>query len=242
MAKGHGKGSSFEREICKKLSLWWTKNKRNDVFWRTAGSGAMATTRKKTNGVAFGQYGDVQATDPIGQPLINICTIELKRGYSKSTFADIIETSTNPNDKPGPYISFIQQVISDSIEAKSYAWLLIVKRNRREAMIFLPFYFYKRLRDLQTSLNDVPCFYLKAEYKIFGTTLNNFLEKIKPKHIKSIQKFESPNIKLKRSSSLDHKEAQVFKCTSCDEDEVRWDEKHQIWKCYNCGTKNDYPK
>jgi len=43
------KGSSFEREICTILSKWWTNNERDDVFWRTAGSGARATTRSKNN-------------------------------------------------------------------------------------------------------------------------------------------------------------------------------------------------
>ncbi len=59
------KGSNFEREICKLLSLWWTNDKRDDIFWRTSGSGARATTRSKTKQKTFGQYGDVQATDPI---------------------------------------------------------------------------------------------------------------------------------------------------------------------------------
>ena len=67
---GHAKGSQFERTVCKDLSLWWTKGKRDDVFWRTSGSGARAKTRSKTGEKTFGQYGDVQATDPIGQPLI----------------------------------------------------------------------------------------------------------------------------------------------------------------------------
>ena len=36
------KGSEFEREMCKCLSLWWTDSKRDDVFWRSAQSGGRA--------------------------------------------------------------------------------------------------------------------------------------------------------------------------------------------------------
>jgi len=27
------KGPKFERKMCKKFSLWWTNNKRDDIFW-----------------------------------------------------------------------------------------------------------------------------------------------------------------------------------------------------------------
>ena len=129
------KGSAFEREICKQLSLWWTKGKRDDVFWRTAGSGAMAKVRSKVGKRTFGQYGDIQAVDPIGQPLIDIFSIELKRGYAKNTFADLIETSTHPNPNPGMYEKFIEQARQDRKNAKAHHWILIVKRDRRKAMV-----------------------------------------------------------------------------------------------------------
>ena len=132
------KGSNFEREICKQLSLWWTDNKRDDIFWRTSGSGARATVRSKSKKKTFGQYGDVQATDPIGQPLIDVCTIEIKRGYSKSTFADLIEESTTANAKPCMYANFIKQVKGDSKKANTPWWLLIVKRDRKKPIVIFP--------------------------------------------------------------------------------------------------------
>ena len=97
---GKSKGNSFERQICKQLSLWWSNGKSEDIFWRTASSGAMANIRSKSCKKSFGQYGDIQAINPIGQPLIDVCTIELKRGYSKNTFADLMEPLTRINPKP----------------------------------------------------------------------------------------------------------------------------------------------
>ena len=158
------KGSNFEREICKQLSLWWTKNKRDDIFWRTSGSGARATTRSKTKQKTFGQYGDVQATDPIGQPLIDLCTIEIKRGYSKSTFADLIEESQTANAKPCMYAKFIQQARQDHKKAKSFTWLLIVKRDRRKPIIIMPNWFFKKLKECRsTSYQIRPLASIKAE-------------------------------------------------------------------------------
>src|SRR5271166_5739903 len=88
------KGSQFERDICRKLSLWWTQDQSppNDaVFWRTSNSGGRATTRKKLGKKTKGQYGDITAIDPIGQPLIDFVTIEIKRGYNKASIIDLLD-------------------------------------------------------------------------------------------------------------------------------------------------------
>ena len=76
------KGSAFEREIAKLLSLWWSDCERDDIFWRTQTSGARATSRKRRGQDTFGQYGDIQACDPVGQPLLDCCIIEIKRPTS----------------------------------------------------------------------------------------------------------------------------------------------------------------
>jgi len=146
--KGRGmkKGSNYERKICKRLSLWWTDNERDDIFWRTSGSGARATQRSKKKKSTYGQYGDVQAIDPIGEPLIKLLTIEIKCGYSKNTFADLIETSQNPKVKTGIFQKFIEQAEQSCEEAHSYSWLIIAKRNGREPIVIMPYYFYKRLK------------------------------------------------------------------------------------------------
>jgi hypothetical protein len=82
-----GKGSEFERSVCKRLSLWFTQDldkPRDDVFWRTSQSGGRATTRAKGGVKTANSYGDVTFIDPIGQSLIDSCLIELKRGYTNS--------------------------------------------------------------------------------------------------------------------------------------------------------------
>jgi hypothetical protein len=142
MAKG--KGSGFEREMCRALSLWWSDGERDDVFWRSAGSGAMAKTRSKIGKNTFGQYGDIQAVDPIGQPLLDLCVIELKRGYSHSTFADSLDK------KKGAALQgwekFIVQVLADQKNAKTPYWMLITRRDRRETLVFMDDTMFMHLR------------------------------------------------------------------------------------------------
>ncbi len=190
---GKNKGNSFERQVCKQLSLWWTNNKNEDIFWRTASSGAMANIRSKKHKECFGQYGDIQAINPIGQPFIDVCTIELKRGYSKSTFADLMEPSTHANAKPCQYEKFCSQAYADYKRSNSMTWLLIVKRDRKKAIVLMPILLYNQLKD-QGVRFLIPCFHLhyileeygKMQMHIFGCTLDSFLTKVKPIHIKKI--------------------------------------------------------
>lgn len=188
-----GKGSSFEREICKKLSLWWTDGKDEDVFWRTAGSGARAKTRSKKNKTTFGQYGDIQATNPIGQPLIDLCSIELKRGYSNSTFADLLD---HPREsKEQTYEKFVAQAEEDSRNAKARTWMLVTKRDRRLALVFMPLEFCKKLRQAGSRMEFCEtegflCFLDKQGKgrKLYVCHLERFLEIVTPQHmIKCLQ-------------------------------------------------------
>lgn len=71
------KGSSFERKVCKDLSLWVTKGKAGDVFWRSAMSGGRATLHLKV-GNLIRQCGDICAVAPEGFPFANHWFVECK--------------------------------------------------------------------------------------------------------------------------------------------------------------------
>lgn len=71
---GKHKGSAFEREVCKKLSLWVSEDRRHDLFWRSAMSGGRATV----HGTAVRQVGDIAATALEGHRLTDRYAIECK--------------------------------------------------------------------------------------------------------------------------------------------------------------------
>lgn len=75
----NSKGQDWEREESRFLSLWWTSNKRDDIFWRNR----VKVTTKTPN--AESQMGDLTAQNSIGLPFIEMFNIELKAGYSHST-------------------------------------------------------------------------------------------------------------------------------------------------------------
>jgi hypothetical protein len=76
------KGGSFEREVMKKLSLWWTHGERDDMFARTMGSGGYATLRKRHGKDTAFQTGDITFADPLGAPFIEHFCLECKTGYA----------------------------------------------------------------------------------------------------------------------------------------------------------------
>jgi len=132
-----GKGSSFERKICKRLSKWWTDGKRDDIFWRSSQSGGRATQRAKKGQRTFGSYGDITAVDPVGQPLMRMFTIELKRGRSHGSPGDLLDPLPPKGKKPPPFEAALLQAMRGREESGSVGWMLICQRDRRVAMVYL---------------------------------------------------------------------------------------------------------
>lgn len=128
-----GKGSDFERTISRVLSRWWTEGTRDDVFWRSVTSGGWAHIRRKAGKTSFGQSGDLQALDPIGQPLIDFFAIELKRGYGLWDFLELLD-GNGDRDKL-PLALFWSQAKEQSLGRLP---LLIVRRDRHRAVVIFP--------------------------------------------------------------------------------------------------------
>lgn len=191
MKKGGGpkKGGKFERLICCKLSLWWTERRREDVFTRTDASGARATQRSKKNKKTFGQYGDIQAADPIGQPLIDLCPIECKDGYASKSIADLLDKE--PRHKPD-YLKFIQQARLTKKEAKCPFWLLIARRRGRQIMIYLPEPLWNiivRAEINHNSIRPTAILNLSKGQHIRALPLSLFFKSVKPEDVVRMSKF-----------------------------------------------------
>lgn len=79
MKNPSAKGSSFERKICKTLSLLVSNGKRSDLFARGAMSGGRATVmNRKVANSNITQLGDIYATCSDGDKLISKVIIECK--------------------------------------------------------------------------------------------------------------------------------------------------------------------
>lgn len=184
--KGTGKGSAFEREIAKKLSLWWTEGERDDVFWRTSQSGGRATTRFKSGKSTSGSGGDLTFIDEIGKPLIDYFLIELKRGYTKDI--DVLSIIDNGNNKRLPMLlQFWEQAERDRELNNRAESLVIFKRDKHQICVM----FSARLESKLSGLIGCPS--CKQSMEIFMNgglleiiTFNDFLEWVSPEAIKRL--------------------------------------------------------
>lgn len=129
------KGGDFEREISAKFSLWWTNEVRDDIFYRTDGSGGRATTRRKSKKTTAYQDGDMSFTDPIGEPLIKAWNVEMKTGYGKWSFLDKLDS----RQKKITFEKFWEQTVEDAV-ASGREPVLIFRRPRMMPCIV----FYKK--------------------------------------------------------------------------------------------------
>lgn len=187
MANPKSKGNSFEREICTILSKWWT-GADDCVFWRTSSSGGRATQRAKKGNKTKNHYGDITTTDPIGQPFLDIFTLELKRGYSVHTISDLLDIS-NREVLP-QYGQWIDGIAESARHAGSLSWALIVKRNRKKTLFFTSAQIIQTLEGV-AGKRLLPIPYIGIEVKIkgvvhsvIGMTLEGFLEAVKPSLIR----------------------------------------------------------
>ena len=139
------KGSDYERKLCKRFGLWWTNGQRDDVFWRSSNSGGRATMRARAGHQTHGQHGDMAATDPVGVPFVAVFTVEMKRGYSKFTVQDMLDKADGAAVQE--FEKFFAQVLESYEAAGSLSWMLVTRRDRRTALLWLPVSTVRLMRD-----------------------------------------------------------------------------------------------
>jgi hypothetical protein len=127
MINSKQKGSAFEREIIKKLSLWVSEGKSDDLFWRSAMSGGRATVRSKKGQETASGHGDITAVRPEGNKLTDRYVIECKHyksiGLDKYVYGQ------------GPLVE-IWEKLRKGHDKKP---MLIFKENRKPIMVGLNF-------------------------------------------------------------------------------------------------------
>lgn len=192
------KGGSYEREVCKTLSLWWTAGARDDVFWRSYGSGGRATARKKKGKTTAGGTGDIVATDEVGLPFTRLVTTEIKRGYNRNPRegkpgGSLHELLDLAGPTPTVWAEWILQARTAADTAGTPYWAIIHRRDKRVAVIAVP---YRLLKDLGETppvmAFPLPVYECGVEIKPLGRVrfvvmkLDAFLKVIRPDAMKAL--------------------------------------------------------
>lgn len=181
------KGSTFERIICKKLSAWWTNGERDDVFWRSAGSGAMATNAHRSGSSRANMEGDISYSDAIGKPLMDLFCIELKNGYAEWSVLDLLES----NQKVTRLEEFWNQACESAAHSNAHP-MLIYHKDRKNTMVAIDYMAVQRImhnEKVRKAMIDLP----RASINVIGRIgyiyiykFNDFFEALKPEYVKEI--------------------------------------------------------
>lgn len=219
MAKSK-KGPKFERDICKQLSLWWTNGKRDDVFWRTSGSGARATTRMKQKECTAFSAGDLGCIDPVGIPFIEQNLVEIKRGYTDTYKAvknkktgkwgvrktnpgiDLLACLDSPKNKKNLLIDWWKKAEKEMIDHNRHRIFIIFKRDRKETCITMRNASLKILVQNHTVPNKI---FIKIGYQLLVLIkLEDFLKFCNPSVFKTPKRLGNapPKRRLKRRRKI----------------------------------------
>jgi len=136
------KGGSFERDVCRVLSIWWTKGQADDVIWRNR-------TRRQTGArQAENQLGDICACKEAGILLTETISFECKSGYSakKSPTKKTKEKRSQVKEK----VKNIPWDLLDNIDGKADNSIIIN--------------FWNQTKQAADRVNKIPVLIFKRDY------------------------------------------------------------------------------
>ena len=137
---GKIKGNSFQWKIAKLLSLWYSEQKRDDIFIPTGSSGARATQRRKLGKTTQNQGGDITSVDPEGFAFIKNFSIECKF-YKKVNFNSLIY------NKPNELFYWWDQTNRDADRDNKNPLLIMKQNGLSEIIIFSKNLYIKKLEN-----------------------------------------------------------------------------------------------
>jgi hypothetical protein len=171
MAKS-SKGSQYERDVCRQLSLWWTEGKDDNSFWRTSQSGGRATTRAKQKLKTPNSYGDVGYLDIVGKPFIDKVLLELKRGYTKDI--SILDFLDKNRGEP-ILLKWWDKAEKERKLAKRKHTIIIFRRDRHKSCILINAGLFTKMIDWFGDFSRNYIIIKRNKLKLIAIELDTFL-------------------------------------------------------------------
>ena len=139
MAKNGKKiGSSWERDVAKYLTYWLTEQQEEYYFWRSPGSGSIATV----TGVNPDLHGDIiPLKENADKVLCSKVVIECKSGYPKTTLDNHLKYNKSDNIR-----DFWDQVVTDSERVNKYPVLIYKKKGMPTPWLGINYELYSKLK------------------------------------------------------------------------------------------------
>lgn len=130
MRRGGGKqkGSAFERQLCKELSLWLSEGQHQDLLWRSAMSGGRSTVAMKKGVKLSAQVGDISSIHKLGHDFTERFMVEAKF-YKSLNYDSLIKGNGN-------LVTFWQRAREDASTHDKIP-MLVAKQNHFPIVVCL---------------------------------------------------------------------------------------------------------
>jgi hypothetical protein len=128
---GKDKGSAWERQVGKLLSLWLTNAERGDIFSRNVLSGGAFTLAEAAGKISSRAPGDLMAAHPLAFNFLSRFSVECKHLANIGLEAYLLD--------PRAQTSLGQIISLASRQAKhiKLEYMIVAKQNNREAIVMI---------------------------------------------------------------------------------------------------------
>lgn len=175
MAKGKAKGSAWERELSRILTEWISGQKKELYFWRSLGSGAVATINLGNTAIS----GDIIPLKLEGAFFTDIFSLEAKNGYAGASFDTFLKSNKNE-----PLKKFWEQALRDSIQAKKLPLVIFKKKGMPNPWLGICNITFTKLEKYFNNIRYINLKWDDDLPNLYFMNLTDFLEKISPQVIK----------------------------------------------------------
>lgn len=162
------KGSLFEREVGKNLSLWLTDGEQSNIFSRNVLSGGSFTITAKTGIETPNIPGDLMAASPLAFEFLSMFSIECKHRADVSVDVFLRDT------KGTSFLSKTIKHTKEQAELHNLSWMVIAKQNRCDTMVFMD-HNIGRQCVVNNALSTDLRYHILCNDKVFLTTLDQLV-------------------------------------------------------------------
>jgi hypothetical protein len=121
MVNGKAKGSGYERQICKHLSIWIQGTEKPYLFWRQPASGGLSTIDGRNS---ENLSGDIRSINTTSEWFCGIYSVEIKTGYPDASLDKFLKYN-----KSDPLRAFWVQCIDDANLSEKRPLLIYKKKG-----------------------------------------------------------------------------------------------------------------
>jgi hypothetical protein len=169
------KGSAWERQISRFLTKWLTGQDKELFFYRSPGSGAVATVNLGNKAIS----GDIIALKPDATILIDVFSIECKNGYKEASLDKHLKTN-----KSDPLKTFWIQCVSDAQKAEKSPMLIYKKLGLKSPWVGIDDNFFNHVMPYIPELRYVKLSWGNCLTDTYFFELHDFFSIITPDIVK----------------------------------------------------------